>query len=284
MAITLSSYITSCRRLLHDAQANFWSDQELTDYINEARNRVSVDTGCTRSLQSIILNVQTCSGTANGTNTITGVTPSPDQTWIGSSIQGSGLTGIVSSNPIIETVTGTTITMSGTATAGTVTFTYYQEAYPFTSVPTPSGTSIVDIANISCIWGNTRYVLQYKPWSEYNALMRSYVAFQQRPVMFSIYGQNTVFIGPIVDQQYVTEWDCVITPAEFSTSIPAASQTETITYPYTEPVVYYACYLAKIKDSSWDEAQVFKQEYFDKVKHAIAASGMRRLPNVYASM
>jgi len=170
--------------------------------------------------------------------------------------------------------------MSGTATAGTVTFTYYQEAYPFTSVPTPSGTSIVDIANISCIWGNTRYVLQYKPWSEYNALMRSYVAFQQRPVMFSIYGQNTVFIGPIVDQQYVTEWDCVLSPAP----LVAATDVETIVYPYTEPVPFYACYLAKIKDSSWDEARVFEEQYLGKIRHAIAASGMRRLPNVYAGM
>lgn len=266
--------------MLHDAQANFWSDQELTDYINEARNRVSVDTGCTRSLQSIVLNVQTCTGTGNGTGTITGVSPAPDQTWIGSSILGAGLTGIVSSNPIVETVTGTSITVSGTAVVGPITFTYYQEAYPFTSVPTPTGTAIVDVPNISCIWGNTRYVLQYKPWSIYNAMMRSYVAFQQRPVVFSVYGQNTVFIGPIVDQPYVTEWDCVITPKALS----SLSDVETILYPYTEPVPYYACYLAKIKDSSWDEAQVFKQEYFDKVKHAIAASGMRRLPNVYQGM
>lgn len=280
MATTLQTYINTCRRLLHDAQANFWSDSELTDYINDGRNRVSVDTGCTRSLQSIVLNVQTCTGTGTGTGTITGVSPAPDQTWIGSSILGSGLTGIVSSNPIVETVTGTTITVSGTADAGPVTFTYYQEAYPFTSVPTPTGTSIVDVPNISCIWGNTRYVLQYKPWSIYNAMMRSYVAFQQRPVVFSVYGQNTVFIGPIVDQPYVTEWDCVITPKALS----SLSDVETILYPYTEPVPYYACYLAKIKDSSWDEAQVFKQEYFDKVKHAIAASGMRRLPNVYQGM
>lgn len=280
MATTLQTYITTCRRLLHDAQANFWSDAELIDYINDARNRVAADTGCSRSLQSIILNVQTVTGTGSGSNTITSVSPTPDQTWIGSSIQGTGLTGIVSSNPIVQTVTGTTLTISGTAASGPLTFTYYQEAYPFTTVPTPAGTAIIDIANITAIWGNTRYALQYKEWSMYNAMMRSYVAFQQRPVMFSVYGQNTVFIGPIVDQQYVTEWDCVISPA----ALVNLTDVETITYPYTDPVPYYACHLAKIRDSSWDEAQVFKQEYLDKVRHCIAASGMRRLPNVYAGM
>jgi hypothetical protein len=46
MAVTLAQYITQCRRLLHDANANFWTDQELTDYINDARNKLVRDTGC----------------------------------------------------------------------------------------------------------------------------------------------------------------------------------------------------------------------------------------------
>lgn len=280
MAITLQTYVTQCQRLLHDAAANFWSVGELTDYINQSRSRVAADTGCSRSLQSIVLNVQTCTGVGDGSGTITGVTPAPDQTWIGSSIMGTGLTGIVSSNPIVQTVTGSTMTISGTATAGAVTFTYYQEAYPFTSIPTPANTSIIDIANITAIWGNTRYALQYKEWSMYNAQMRSYVAFQQRPVMYSVFGQNTVFIGPIVDQPYVTEWDCVLNPAP----LVQLTDVENITYPYTDPVPYYACYLAKVKDSSWDEAKVFQEEYFNKIKHAIAASAMRRIPNIYAGM
>jgi hypothetical protein len=49
---TLQDYITTTRRLLHDANANFWSDQELTDDINQARNRLVRDTGCYRVLQT----------------------------------------------------------------------------------------------------------------------------------------------------------------------------------------------------------------------------------------
>jgi hypothetical protein len=49
---TLSDYITQVRRLLHDANANFWTDQELTDDINGARNRLVRDTGVNRILQS----------------------------------------------------------------------------------------------------------------------------------------------------------------------------------------------------------------------------------------
>jgi hypothetical protein len=48
----LSDYITECRRLLHDATGAFYSDQELTDDINIARNRLVRDTGCLRELQT----------------------------------------------------------------------------------------------------------------------------------------------------------------------------------------------------------------------------------------
>jgi len=50
---TLSEYITEVRRLLHDASGNFYSDSELTDYINEARGHVVQDTGCLREVQTI---------------------------------------------------------------------------------------------------------------------------------------------------------------------------------------------------------------------------------------
>jgi hypothetical protein len=46
----LSTYITQVQRLLHDPNAQFWSVSELTDYINEARNRVAQDTKCLRQL------------------------------------------------------------------------------------------------------------------------------------------------------------------------------------------------------------------------------------------
>jgi len=52
MSTTLGNYITECRRLLHDANANFYTDPELTDYINSGRNRLVRDTGCLRSYQT----------------------------------------------------------------------------------------------------------------------------------------------------------------------------------------------------------------------------------------
>lgn len=46
----LNDYIAQCRDLLHDPNGQFWSNTDLTRYINEARNRVCQDSKCLRSL------------------------------------------------------------------------------------------------------------------------------------------------------------------------------------------------------------------------------------------
>jgi hypothetical protein len=48
--VGLTTYQTQVQRLLHDTSTNFWPLAELTDYINEARNRVAQDTKCLRQL------------------------------------------------------------------------------------------------------------------------------------------------------------------------------------------------------------------------------------------
>ena len=54
---TLSYYITETRRLLHDVNGNFWTDAELTDYINDARGHTVQDSGCRRVLQTHTLTI-----------------------------------------------------------------------------------------------------------------------------------------------------------------------------------------------------------------------------------
>ena len=54
---TLSEYITDTRRLLHDVNGNFWTDAELTSYINEGRANTVRDSACKRVLQTHTLSV-----------------------------------------------------------------------------------------------------------------------------------------------------------------------------------------------------------------------------------
>ena len=55
--MALSNYITQVRRLLHDTNGQYWSDSELTDYINESRNRVCKDTRCLRAYLPALINL-----------------------------------------------------------------------------------------------------------------------------------------------------------------------------------------------------------------------------------
>ena len=50
---TLGTFLIQTRRLLHDASGNYWSDDELTDYINEGQSMVAADTGCSRFKQTM---------------------------------------------------------------------------------------------------------------------------------------------------------------------------------------------------------------------------------------
>ena len=47
--MALTTYTTQVQRLLHDPNFNFYQQPELTDYINEARNRVCKDSRCLRA-------------------------------------------------------------------------------------------------------------------------------------------------------------------------------------------------------------------------------------------
>lgn len=206
--MVLSDYITECRRLLHDANGNFYSDSELTDYINDGRSRLVRDTGCLRTYQ----------------------------------------TSSVSANQ--EIILTSTL---------------------------PSGTNTLDIINLNLIWGNTRISLQYLAFTDFNARLRYYQNYIGRPIAYTMYGQTSIYLGPVPDQTYSIELDTVVLPTNLSTSSP----TETIPSPYTSPVSFYACYKAKHKEQAYGEAEIFKQEYAGQVRAVLSSVFTRRITTPY---
>jgi hypothetical protein len=205
---TLSSEITNVRRLLHDANSNYWSDAELTDYINAARFRVVSDTGCNRVLQTM--------------NLVAG-----------------------------------------------------QEVYSVSALP--SSVDTIDILNLTMLWGSSRIVLNYMVFTEFNAKMRAWQSFTGRPAVWTRYGQGTVYVSPVPDQTYVAEWDSVVMPAPLVNN----TDVETINFPYSEAIQYYAAYKAKYKEQSYQEAQMIHDEYLRSIQVAIRSAMTRRIPTAY---
>ena len=206
--MVLSDYITECRRLLHDANGNFYSDSELTDYINAGRTRLVRDTGCLRTYQ----------------------------------------TSTVAAN---------------------------QEIILTSSLP--NGTNTLDIINLNLIWGNTRIALQYMAFTDFNSRLRYYQNYIGRPIAYSMYGQTSIYLGPVPDQTYTIELDTIVLP----TALSNASPTETLPAPYTSPVAFYACYKAKHKEQAFGESEIFRQEYINQVRAVLSSVFTRRMTTPY---
>ena len=190
---TLQDYITQTRRLLHDANANFWTNDELTDYINQARNRLIRDTGVKRVLQNTIAvynqeyyTFDNSTGAVSGilvTNAGQGYTSTPTVQLTASPIGNNatatanlGGVGEYGSNNANSIASVNLVNAgSGYTTAPTVTITggggSGGAAQAFL-VGMPQGNLTMDIININLYWGNTRIPMRYLPWTQFNAELR----------------------------------------------------------------------------------------------------------------
>lgn len=277
---TLSGYITEVRRLLHDANGNFYSDTELTDYVNAGRERVARDTGCLRKLQVS----QTPIAPAGYTGTPVAWaanTPVAQNDLIFSNIFTYKVTtaGVTGDDPPQYPLSGVVFPPTTPFANGTAQFQYAGncEIIPFVSLPESIQT--LDILNINVFWGNSRYPLSYLPWTQFNAQLRYWQNYIGRPIAFSVFGQNQIYISPVPDQSYVIELDTTVLPVP----LVSGSDTDTIIDPYTTPVAYYAAYTAKFKEQSYGESEIYYQQYVNKVRSVLNTTFTRRLPDPYSN-
>ena len=284
---TLSNYLTQVEYLLHDANNNFWTVDQLTGYINEARSQLVRDTGCLRTVQ----NTSTPIASSNpylSTNTNT----TPATPWVASTAVTAGQyvfsniyiyqyqTSRTSGTAAPAYPTGTNIfPPTTTFPDGTATLLYVQNAeiIPFQALP--QGINTVDILNINLYWGNSRIPMRYLPWSDFTSQLRYWQNYIGRPICFSVYGQQQIYIAPVPDQSYYIELDTVILPQPLTT----LSQVDTILDPWSTAVQYYAAYKAKFYEQSYGEAEIFQQQYNKKVLNVLNSTYTRRIPNPYSS-
>jgi hypothetical protein len=208
----LSTYLLRTRRLLTDPNAQYWSDTELTDDINQARNRVCADTKCLRQL-------------------FTGITLA---------------TGVEQYN-IATTVSSST----GTPNLGLY---------------------VVEVIGVTIYWGNMRVKCRNLPFTEQDAKLRIFQTYQTRPGSVAMIGGNTVYINPMPDQAYVSDWDCAIIP------IPLVDNTslEVIPVVWQNLVSFYAAHLAKYGEQSLSESDIFYKKYLtERQAGAFAQLGAR---------
>jgi hypothetical protein len=277
---TLSSYLTEVQRLLHDANAVFWSTSELTDYINEARERVVRDTGCLRTLQITSTPLSNTGVVAIPWSN--GLTVTAGQFIFSNIFIYQVITGGVLATDAAPYPTGTsTFPPTTPFTNGTATLQYSSNCEIISLAALPNALQTLDVLNVTLYWGNSRIPLRYLPWSNFNAQLRYWQNYVGRPICFSTYGQGQLYLGPVPDQSYAAEIDTVILPTALSLNNP--SQVDSIVDPYSTPVAFYAAYKAKYKEQSYGEAEIYKQEYAKHVQAVLNSTYTRRIPDPYSS-
>lgn len=142
----------------------------------------------------------------------------------------------------------------------------------------PMTQTVVDILGITLYWGTERVKMQYRSFTEFDATIRMWQTYQQRPVIFTRMGALAVYVGPVPDQAYVTDWDVAILPV----ALVSTTDVEVIPPPFQDPVPFYACYLAKFKEQALGEAKLFFNEYMTQGRIALRAFMTRIIPNSYA--
>jgi hypothetical protein len=156
-----------------------------------------------------------------------------------------------------------------------------QELYPIAatvaSAPTPMLNNVIDVMGISLYYGNARYKMLYMSFSQFDAYVRAYQSYQTRPVVFTRMGALNIYVGPVPDQAYITDWDCAIEPA----ALALTTDVDTIPAPFNAPVKYYASHLAKFKEQSYGEADMFEKKYMREGLRAQRVFQTRVLPNPY---
>jgi hypothetical protein len=290
---TLNNYITEVQRLLHDANANFYSTAQLTDYINSARERVVRDTGALRTIQVTQVPCQ-----VPATNTINSATPAQPTAWVANATVTAN-TFVFSNIFIYQYITGGTSGSSAPAypnatnnnynnyppsTAfadGTATLQYVGNCENIFYAAMPQGSQTLDVININLYWGNTRVPLDYLSWTDFNARLRFWQNYIGRPLAYTTYGQGNIYVGPVPDQTYQIEIDTVILPTALVQT--NGNATDPIVDPYSTAVKFYAAYLAKFYEQSYGESEIFKQEYLKQATSILNTTFTRRIPSVYSS-
>lgn len=286
--MALTSYITATRRLLHDASGKTYSDSELTTYINQARQRIGLDTGCVRGLITFNLSASQeaypYSGAVASISVVgggTGYTSAPTVAFTGGG--GTGVTATASIDATNGTVSALTITANGTG------FT----AAPAISFSGGGGTgatasatimTALDVLGITVNYQNSWITLAYTYFTEFQAKARYYRSVTGMPALWTqgpaagTGGGRYFYIFQIPSQSYQCDIDAIMTP----NSLVDDTTAEQLTYPETDVIPYFAAYLAKYNQQMFEESARFLTIYDELLRRGQASKFQRRVPNPYA--
>jgi hypothetical protein len=285
MAATLQTYLTQVQRLIHDANFSAFSQQELTDYINEARDDTALDMHCVRHLAPGVQLIEgqeiyPLNGAVAGVGVLSG---------------GAGYdltTGLVVSAAPAGGVNATAIPIITNGAITSVQMTQWGQGYTTSPNVTTTGdgsgavfsvtmfNNAFQVLSISNIWNNQRYMLQFQGFTLFQAYFRAWTTqFNARPGIWTIHPQDQlVYLRPAPDQLYISEWDILSTPSPLVNLTDSDIQ---VLPPWNKAVQFRAAAIALMKHQDFQQAEYYDRKYDQRVPRYIMGAGGIRIPNPY---
>lgn len=297
----LQDYINNVRVLINDTNSANFTDATLTNFINQARIRVAMDTHCLRGFLSLT--------GGNALNTIGG---QENYNYNGScagvtvTAGGSGFTGTptISFVNAVGDTTGAGATATATVSNGAVTainMTNWGTNYtlaPTVNIVGGGGTgataratiltNIFDIISMTTIWGQTRIMHYWLPFSEFQTWYRQLTFNESVPGAYTLHqGIGQAFLFPIPDSAYTLEWDVLMTPNPLTSN----SQVDTqILSPFSDAVQFFVAHLCAASLKNFQTAEYWytgkRQQpgkYDSRIMQLASTTFCRRVFNPYRS-
>lgn len=286
MTATLQTYITQVQSLVHDTTFSAWTQQQLTDYINAAREDTALDMHCYRhntvGVQLLTgQEIYSIDGAVCGANVTAGGTGYPANTTVTFTAAPAGgvtataipvvVNGVVTQIQMTQWGQGytapPTITITGAGGSGAA-------ASPITFINT------FQVIGISNVWNNQRYSLSFRGFTLFQAYFRFQpVAYVSRPGVWTIHPQDlNVYLQSPPDQLYFSEWDVLSTPTPLVNLTDLDTQ---IRPPWNKAVQFRAAALALMKKQNFGQADYYDRKYEQRVPRYIIGTAGIRLPNPY---
>ena len=289
---TLQDYITQVQLLVHDTAGADFSISTLTNFINQARTRVALDTHSVRGFFGIT--------SGNALNTIT-----QQENYLYSGSVGGVTVTSGGSNYSAPTVsltggggvgaTAQAMVQSGVIIAINMT----NWGLNYTSAPTvvitdATGTgaaatstallNILDIISITVIWGNLRRMFSRCSFSQFQSFLRIYTNQYNVPSVFTMHrGIKQFFLFQVPNQVYQMEMDYVTLTSPLVNTTDVDGQ---IVPPYDDAVQLYAAHLCMASLQNQQMANYWysgdgKGKYDIRIKQLYATSQVPVVPNPY---
>ena len=304
---SLNTYLQQTQRLIRDAKQEAINPLDLTYYINQARREVAMRAQCVRVLPltsgAVTAITVASAGTSYTAPTVTvsapdypsgtGTRPSGGQATASAVIVGGAISSIVltygGQGYFQPTVTITDATGKGAVAVATTqslcVTTAGQEVYSFSAIdlsPFAGVSAIHFVQSVSVIFSQFRYSLQYKAFSEYQALIRQYSSgfYQYVPAFFSQFGQGargSIYVYPIPNQVYQLELDCICLPTDLASD----QDYEAIPDPWTDAVPYFAAHLAYLELQNLNAAKFYDDLFHQRLGGYSSAARSGRRMNQY---